>query len=120
MIVKDKEKVSQPIDASLHYKMYKDGKHWVTAGITTLMFSGLILGMQTTAHADTATASTSGNGQAQATTGGNAVTQTTAQAASTSNANLQPVRQRPIRFQQRLLQHRLLRKVKAPARLRSR
>ena len=87
MIVKDKEKVSQPIDASLHYKMYKDGKHWVTAGITTLMFSGLILGMQTTAHADTATASTSGNGQAQATTGGNAVTQTTAQAASTSNAN---------------------------------
>ena len=87
MIVKDKEKVSQPIDASLHYKMYKDGKHWVTAGITTLMFSGLILGTQTTAHADTATASTSGNGQAQATTGGNAVTQTTAQAASTSNAN---------------------------------
>lgn len=87
MIVKDKEKVSQPIDASLHYKMYKDGKHWVTAGITTLMFSGLILGTQTTAHADTATASTSGNGQAQATTGGNAVTQTTAQSASTSNAN---------------------------------
>ena len=87
MIVKDKEKVSQPIDASLHYKMYKDGKHWVTAGITTLMFSGLILGTQTTAHADTATASTSGNGQAQATTGGNAVTQTTAQAASASNAN---------------------------------
>lgn len=87
MIVKDKEKVSQPIDASLHYKMYKDGKHWVTAGITTLMFSGLILGTQTTAHADTANASTSGNGQAQATTGGNAVTQTTAQSASTSNAN---------------------------------
>ena len=87
MIVKDKEKTSQPIDTSLHYKMYKDGKHWVTAGITTLMFSGLILGTQTTAHADTTTASTSGDGQAQATTGGNAVTQTTAQAASASNAN---------------------------------
>ena len=86
MIVKDKEKTSQPIDTSLHYKMYKDGKHWVTAGITTLMFSGLILGTQTTAHADTAATSTSGDGQAQATTGGNAVTQTTASASSTSTA----------------------------------
>lgn len=76
MIVKDKEKTSQSIDTSLHYKMYKDGKHWVTAGITTLMFSGLILGTQTTAHADTAATSTPGDGQAQATTGGNAVTQT--------------------------------------------
>ncbi|MEO5286003.1 LPXTG cell wall anchor domain-containing protein [Limosilactobacillus allomucosae] len=87
MIVKDKEKTSQPIDTSLHYKMYKDGKHWVTAGITTLMFSGLILGTQTTAHADTAAASTSGDGQAQATTGGNAVTQTTASTASASSTN---------------------------------
>lgn len=86
MIVKDKEKTSQPIDTSLHYKMYKDGKHWVTAGITTLMFSGLILGTQTTAHADTAATSTSGDGQAQATTGGNAVTQTTASASSTNTA----------------------------------
>ena len=88
MIVKDKEKTSQPIDTSVHYKMYKDGKHWVTAGITTLMFSGLILGTQTTAHADTAATSTSGDGQAQATTGGNAVTQTTASASSTSTATV--------------------------------
>ena len=78
------KKTSQPVEAEMHYKMYKDGKKLVTAGITTLMFSGFVLGTQTTAHADTTSDTSSDGGQAQATTGGNAVTQTTA--ASTASA----------------------------------
>ena len=84
------KKTSQPVKAEMHYKMYKDGKKLVTAGITTLMFSGFVLGTQTTAHADTTSDTSSDGGQAQATTGGNAVTQTTAaSAASATTATTQ-------------------------------
>ncbi len=84
------KKTSQPVEAEMHYKMYKDGKKLVTAGITTLMFSGFVLGTQTTAHADTTSDTSSDGGQAQATTGGNAVTQTTAaSAASATTATTQ-------------------------------
>ena len=79
------KKTSQPVEAEMHYKMYKDGKKLVTAGITTLMFSGFVLGTQTTAHADTTSDTSSDGGQAQATTGGNAVTQTTAASAASAN-----------------------------------
>ena len=84
------KKTSQPVEAEMHYKMYKDGKKLVTAGITTLMFSGFVLGTQTTAHADTTSDTSSDGGQAQSTTGGNAVTQTTAaSAASATTATTQ-------------------------------
>ena len=84
------KKTSQPVEAEMHYKMYKDGKKLVTAGITTLMFSGFVLGTQTTAHADTTSDTSSDGSQAQATTGGNAVTQTTAaSAASATTATAQ-------------------------------
>lgn len=84
------KKTSQPVEAEMHYKMYKDGKKLVTAGITTLMFSGFVLGTQTTAHADTTSDTSFDGGQSQATTGGNAVTQTTAaSAASATTATAQ-------------------------------
>ena len=65
-------------ETKIHYKMFKDGKHWAYAGITTLMFSTAILGVGTVVHADTATTpdSTSGSGTEQV-TGSNAVTVTT-------------------------------------------
>ncbi|MYV17733.1 KxYKxGKxW signal peptide domain-containing protein [Furfurilactobacillus milii] len=45
----------------LHYKMYKDGKHWVFAGISLLFGASIIGAGQVSAHADTSTNASSGD-----------------------------------------------------------
>ena len=39
----------------LHYKMYKDGKKWIFAGIATISVGIGLTSMDTTAHADAIT-----------------------------------------------------------------
>ena len=43
MIVKQKSKVIPIEKSSTHYKMYKGGKLWLTAGITTLSMAGMMI-----------------------------------------------------------------------------
>ena len=71
MIVKQKSKVIPIEKSSTHYKMYKGGKLWLTAGITTLSMAGMMIatGELQTAHADT---TTTANNTQQTATGGNA------------------------------------------------
>ncbi len=71
---------------SKHYKLYKDGKHLVTAGIASLSVIGVLaVSSETIVHADTTNNSTSGTQQTA--TGGNAVTATTASTTSTNTFN---------------------------------
>lgn len=71
---------------SKHYKLYKDGKHLVTAGIASLSVIGVLaVSSETTVHADTTNNSTSGTQQTA--TGGNAVTATTASTTTTNTFN---------------------------------
>ena len=88
MIVKQKSKVIPIEKSSTHYKMYKGGKLWLTAGITTLSMAGMMVatGELQTAHADTTT-----NNTQQTTTGGNAVTATTSGTSGQAGTITQPV-----------------------------
>lgn len=90
MIVKQKSKVIPIEKSSTHYKMYKGGKLWLTAGITTLSMAGMMVatGELQTAHADT---TTTANNTQQTTTGGNAVTATTSGTSGQAGTITQPV-----------------------------
>lgn len=70
-----------------HYKMYKSGKHWVTAMLATATLTTVaVTTNQINAHADSTDAT--GTTASETTTGGNAVTQTSAKAnTSTSNTS---------------------------------
>lgn len=84
MIVKDK---TQPfiVDKKPHFKMYKSGKLWLTAMVTTLTLAGA--GVTTVAHADENTTDVNSS-TAETSAGGNAVTSTTADTgASQENSN---------------------------------
>lgn len=52
------EKSTNNRTIKVHYKMYKDGKHWVVAGIATALLGGGLLGVQLNAQADTTTTTT--------------------------------------------------------------
>ncbi|AMY14872.1 hypothetical protein ADV92_10235 [Limosilactobacillus reuteri] len=90
MIVKQKSKVIPIEKSSTHYKMYKGGKLWLTAGITTLSMAGMMVatGEWQTAHADT---TTTANNTQQTATGGNAVTATTSGTSGQAGTITQPV-----------------------------
>ena len=90
MIVKQKSKVIPIEKSSTHYKMYKGGKLWLTAGITTLSMAGMMVatGELQTAHADT---TTTANNTQQTATGGNAVTATTSGTSGQAGTITQPV-----------------------------
>ncbi|QWS03445.1 LPXTG cell wall anchor domain-containing protein [Limosilactobacillus reuteri] len=90
MIVKQKSKVIPIEKSSTHYKMYKGGKLWLTAGITTLSMAGMMVagGELQTVHADTATTA---NNTQQTATGGNAVTATTSGTSGQAGTITQPV-----------------------------
>ena len=90
MIVKQKSKVIPIEKSSTHYKMYKGGKLWLTAGITTLSMAGMMIatGELQTAHADT---TTTANNTQQTATGGNAVTTTTSGTSGQAGTITQPV-----------------------------
>ncbi|WP_323063319.1 KxYKxGKxW signal peptide domain-containing protein, partial [Limosilactobacillus reuteri] len=90
MIVKGKSKVIPIEKSSTHYKMYKGGKLWLTAGITTLSMAGMMVaaGELQTAHADT---TTTANNTQQTATGGNAVTATTSGTSGQAGTITQPV-----------------------------
>jgi len=86
MIVKEKHNLKPITQMSKHYKLYKDGKHLVTAGIASLSVIGVLaVSSETTVHADTTNNSTSGTQQTA--TGGNAVTATTASTTTTNTFN---------------------------------
>jgi len=90
MIVRQKSKVIPIEKSSTHYKMYKGGKLWLTAGITTLSMAGMMIaaGELQTAHADT---TTTANNTQQTATGGNAVTATTSGTSGQAGTITQPV-----------------------------
>lgn len=90
MIVRQKSKVIPIEKSSTHYKMYKGGKLWLTAGITTLSMAGMMVaaGELQTAHADT---TTTANNTQQTATGGNAVTATTSGTSGQAGTITQPV-----------------------------
>ena len=90
MIVKQKSKVIPIEKSSTHYKMYKGGKLWLTAGITTLSMAGMMIatGELQTAHAAT---TTTANTTQQTATGGNAVTTTTSGTSGQVGTITQPV-----------------------------
>ncbi|WP_295730247.1 SspB-related isopeptide-forming adhesin [uncultured Limosilactobacillus sp.] len=84
MIVKEK---TQPfiVDKKPHFKMYKSGKLWLTAMVTTLTLAGA--GVTTVAHADENTTGANSS-TAETKAGGNAVTSTTANTSdSQENSN---------------------------------
>ncbi|WP_179226643.1 LPXTG cell wall anchor domain-containing protein [Limosilactobacillus reuteri] len=84
MIVKERQNLKPITQTTRHYKLYKDGKHLVTAGIASLSVIGVMaVSSEITAHADT---NNDANGAQQTTTGGNAVTATTATSTTTFNA----------------------------------
>ena len=57
MIVRQKSKVIPIEKSSTHYKMYKGGNLWLTAGITTLSMAGMmVVGMAVPAAAEEAKA----------------------------------------------------------------
>ncbi|WP_283600339.1 KxYKxGKxW signal peptide domain-containing protein, partial [Lactobacillus hominis] len=85
MIVKEKQTLKPITQTKRHYKLYKDGKHLVTAGIASLSVIGVMaVSSEVTANADANNGSN--NGSQQTTTGGNAVTATTATSTTTFNA----------------------------------
>lgn len=90
MIVRQKSKVIPIEKSSTHYKMYKGGKLWLTAGITTLSMAGMMVaaGELQTAHADT---TTTANNTQQTATGGNAITATTSGTSGQAGTITQPV-----------------------------
>ena len=90
MIVRQKSKVIPIEKSSTHYKMYKGGKLWLTAGITTLSMAGMMIatGELQTAHADT---TTTANNTQQTATGGNALTATTSGTSGQAGTITQPV-----------------------------
>lgn len=68
-----------------HYKMYKSGKHWVTAMLATATLTTVaVTTNQISAHADSTGNSISES--AETTSGGNAVTKTSANANNSSNS----------------------------------
>ncbi|WP_323083510.1 LPXTG cell wall anchor domain-containing protein [Limosilactobacillus reuteri] len=72
-----------------HYKLYKDGKHLVTAGIASLSVIGVMaVSSEITVHADT---NNDANGAQQTATGGNAVTATTSGTSGQASTITQPV-----------------------------
>ena len=84
MIVKERKNLKPITQTTRHYKLYKDGKHLVTAGIASLSVIGVMaVSSEITVHADT---NNDANGAQQTTTGGNAVTATTATSTTTFNA----------------------------------
>ncbi|OYS64281.1 hypothetical protein CBF94_09745 [Limosilactobacillus reuteri] len=84
MIVKERQNLKPITQTTRHYKLYKDGKHLVTAGIASLSVIGVMaVSSEITVHADT---NNDANGAQQTTTGGNAVTATTATSTTTFNA----------------------------------
>ncbi|UAW60955.1 KxYKxGKxW signal peptide domain-containing protein [Limosilactobacillus reuteri] len=84
MIVKERQSLKPITQTTRHYKLYKDGKHLVTAGIASLSVIGVMaVSSEITVHADT---NNDANGAQQTTTGGNAVTATTATSTTTFNA----------------------------------
>lgn len=91
MIVKEKQNLKPITHTTRHYKLYKDGKHLVTAGIASLSVIGVMaVSSEITVHADT---NNEANGAQQTATGGNAVTATTSTSGTSGQASTitQPV-----------------------------
>ena len=89
MIVKEKQNLKPITHTTRHYKLYKDGKHLVTAGIASLSVIGVMaVSSEITVHADT---NNDANGAQQTATGGNAVTATTSGTSGQASTITQPV-----------------------------
>ncbi|MFR0575731.1 LPXTG cell wall anchor domain-containing protein [Limosilactobacillus reuteri subsp. suis] len=89
MIVKEKQNLKPITHTTRHYKLYKDGKHLVTAGIASLSVIGVMaVSSEITVHADT---NNEANGAQQTATGGNAVTATTSGTSGQASTITQPV-----------------------------
>ena len=89
MIVKEKQNLKPINHTTRHYKLYKDGKHLVTAGIASLSVIGVMaVSSEITVHADT---NNDANGAQQTATGGNAVTATTSGTSGQASTITQPV-----------------------------
>lgn len=89
MIVKEKQNLKPITHTTRHYKLYKDGKHLVTAGIASLSVIGVMaVSSEITVHADT---NNNAKGAQQTATGGNAVTATTSGTSGQASTITQPV-----------------------------
>ncbi len=89
MIVKEKQNLKPITHTTRHYKLYKDGKHLVTAGIASLSVIGVMaVSSEITVHADT---NNDAKGAQQTATGGNAVTATTSGTSGQASTITQPV-----------------------------